>query len=94
MFDWYLGEAGFGEQLQRYDAFWQQIGQALLWASILIFAVLMFVAVVVTLSRRAEMNKETGGARRLPKGPRHTGAGGARAGSGGRAGARPRHKAA
>lgn len=92
MFDWYLVEAGFGEHYR--EAFWQQLGQTLLSASIAIFAVLMFVAVVVTLSRRAEKNKETGDARRLPKGPRHTGAGGAYAGSGGRAGARPRHKAA
>jgi len=68
MTDWYLGQAGFGEQLQvSGELFWRQVGSALLWAFIVIWAVLMFVAILVTISRRADVNEQMGSARGLDK---------------------------
>jgi hypothetical protein len=68
MTDWYLGQAGFGEQLQLYgEMFWRQVGSALLWTFIVVWAVLVFVAIVVTLSRQADMNEEMESARGLDR---------------------------
>ncbi len=59
MMDWYLGQAGFGEQLQRYgDAYWRQMGGALLWAFIVIWSILVLVAILVALARRADVNEQ------------------------------------
>ncbi len=61
MMDWYLGQAGFGEQLQRYsDAYWRQMGGALLWAFIVIWSILVLVAILVALARRADVNEQAG----------------------------------
>lgn len=64
MMDWYLGQAGFGEQLERYgDAYWRQMGGTLLWAFIVIWVLLIFVAIVAALTRRADVNRRTGSRR-------------------------------
>lgn len=66
MWDWSLGQAGFGEQIQLYgETFWRQVGSTLLWTFVAIWIVLLFVAIVVTLSRQADVNEETGSTRQL-----------------------------
>jgi hypothetical protein len=97
MTDWYLGQAGFGEQIQLYgETFWRQVGSTLLWAFIAIWAVLMFVAIIVTLSRQADVNEEMGSARRLDEllHETHTGSLRPRQGSNPRGSTPPRHRAA
>jgi hypothetical protein len=55
MSDWYLGQAGFGEQIGLYnESFWRQVGSAFVWASVVIWLVLIAVAIAITLSRQAE----------------------------------------
>jgi hypothetical protein len=52
MLDSYLGQAGFGEQIQLYsESFWRQVGSAVFWPSIVLVAVLVFVALAVMLVR-------------------------------------------
>ena len=64
MMDWYLGQAGFSEQLQRYsDAYWRQMGDVVLWTFIIIWSILVVVAIIVALARRAAVNEEAGGGR-------------------------------
>jgi hypothetical protein len=68
MWGWSLGQAGFGEQIQLYgDTFWRQVGITLLWASAVMLAVLAFVALVVTRSRRPDVIEGTGRRRLLKK---------------------------
>jgi hypothetical protein len=60
MWDWYLGQAGFGEQIQLYgDTFWRQLGTTLLWTFLAVWAVLMLAVIFVTLFRRAAASAET-----------------------------------
>lgn len=62
--DWYLGQAGFSEQLQRYsDAYWRQMGDTLLWVFIVIWSILVLVAIIVALARRADVDEQAGGGR-------------------------------
>src|SRR5579859_4249860 len=64
MLDSWLGQAGFGEQIQLYgDAFWRQLGSTLLWAFLVIWGVLVVVAIVVALFRRADVNEDMRSAR-------------------------------
>jgi len=66
MLDSYLGQAGFGEQIQLYgDVFWRQLGSTLLWAFLVIWSVLVVVAIVVALFRRADVNEDMKSAREL-----------------------------
>jgi hypothetical protein len=66
MSDWYLGQAGFGEQIGLYnESFWRQVGSALVWASVVIWLVLIAVAIVITLSRQAEATEEMDSDRRF-----------------------------
>ena len=63
MWDWYLGQAGFSEQIQRYgEMFWPQMVSALFWAFLMVWMVFMVAAIVVTLSRQADVNREIAGA--------------------------------
>jgi hypothetical protein len=81
MWDWYLGQAGFSEQIQRYgETFWPELVSTLFWTFLVIWAVLVLVAIVVTLSQQADVNEEQGSARRLNRVLReaHTGAFGPR----------------
>lgn len=67
MWDWSLGQAGFGEQIQLYgETFWRQVGSVLFWLFVVILAVLMIVAIIGTVSRLTEVTEETGGPR-LPE---------------------------
>jgi len=66
MLDSYLGQAGFGEQIGLYnESFWRQVGSIFVWASVVIWFLLIIVAIVITLSRQAEVTEEMGAARRL-----------------------------
>jgi hypothetical protein len=68
MWDWYLGQAGFNEQIQRYgETFWPELVSTLFWTFLVIWAVLVLVAIVVTLSRQADVNEEQGSARGLDR---------------------------
>jgi len=59
MWDWSLGQAGFGEQIQLYtETFWQQVGSTVLWASAVIAVVLLFVALTVLLAGLPEGSQE------------------------------------
>ena len=87
--DWYLAQAGFGEQIQRYgETFLAQMISTLFWTFVVIWIVLLFVAVVITLSQQARVNEEMGSARELDEVLRktHTGTLARRAGSLRRAG--------
>jgi hypothetical protein len=67
MWDWYLGQAGFSEQIQRYgEMFWPQMVSALFWAFLVIWMVFMVAAVVVTLSRQADVNREIASVEKRP----------------------------
>jgi uncharacterized protein (DUF58 family) len=69
MWDWYLGQAGFSEQIQRYgEMFWPQMVSALFWVFLMIWMVFMVAAIVVTLSRQADVNREIASAQGM-----HTG---------------------
>ena len=77
MTDWYLGQAGFGEQLERYgDAYWRQMGGTLLWVFIAIWALLVFIAIIVTLARHAEAREQAASERAFARtlAATHTGA--------------------
>jgi len=66
MLDSWLGQAGFGEQIQLYgDTFWRQLGSTLLWTFLVIWGVLVVVAIVVALFRRADVNEDMKSAREL-----------------------------
>jgi hypothetical protein len=81
VWDWYLGQAGFGEQIQRYgETFWPELVSTMFWTFLVLWAVLVLVAIVVTLSRHADVNEETGNARGIDRVLRqaHTGTPGPR----------------
>jgi hypothetical protein len=91
MWDWYLGQAGFGEQIEVYgESFWRQVGVTMLWTSVAILAVLMFVAAILVLTRRAAANKEMEQPSEVEEAPRKadTPAGATPADLAGRTGAR------
>jgi Mn2+/Fe2+ NRAMP family transporter len=65
VFDWYLAQAGFREQLQLYsETFWRQAASVFVWASLVIWFLLIVVAIVITLSRQAEATEEQDSPRR------------------------------
>jgi hypothetical protein len=97
MWDWYLGQAGFGEQIQRYgEMFWPELVSTLFWAFLVIWAVLVVAAIVVVFFRQADVNEEMGAARGLDELLRktHTGSLVRRTAPPRRPGPPPRHKAA
>ena len=66
MLDSWLGQAGFGEQIQLYgDALWRQLGSTLLWTFLVVWGVLVVAVIVVALFRRADANEDAGSTREL-----------------------------
>jgi len=66
MLDSWLGQAGFGEQIQLYgDTFWRQLGSTLLWTFLVIWGVLVVVAIGVALFRRVDVTEDMRSAREL-----------------------------
>jgi hypothetical protein len=58
MWDWYLGQAGFGEQIQAYgDTLWRQAWSISLVISAVIVVVLLFIAVTMILVGRPETER-------------------------------------
>jgi len=70
MWDWSLGQAGFGEQIQVYgEMFWRQVATTVLCASAVFVVLLLLAALMVTLARRTETSRGMRLLRRVDKFP-------------------------